>query len=68
MPVRIRKIIGSFAVVGFVIAYAIAVVSLGERLPDVWWIKTLYFTAAGVAWGVPILPLLKWMNGHGEAN
>jgi|APCry1669190288_1035285.scaffolds.fasta_scaffold39253_2 hypothetical protein len=66
MPVRTRKIVGSFGVVFFVIAYAALVVTIAEHLPDLWWVKALFFTPAGILWGVPILPLLKWMNGHGE--
>ena len=63
MPVRLRKLIGCFALIAFVAAYAVGMVMLGELVPDVWWMKMIYFTVAGLSWGVPILPLLSWMNG-----
>ncbi len=63
MPVRLRKLIGGLALVIFVCVYAVCVVIAGEHVPDVWWMKMIYFTVAGLSWGVPILPLLTWMNG-----
>jgi hypothetical protein len=62
MPVRLRKLIGGFGLVAFVVAYALAVVALGETLPDTPWIKALYFGVSGFAWGLPALPLLRWMR------
>ena len=68
MPVRLRKLIGCFLLVAFVCAYAVGVVMIGERVPDVWWVKLIFFTVAGLSWGAPILPLLSWMNGRPPAN
>jgi hypothetical protein len=62
MPVRFRKFIGGFGLVAFVAAYAVAVVALGEKLPDNALVKALYFGVTGFAWGVPALPLLRWMR------
>ena len=62
MPVRLRKLIGGFGLVAFVVVYAIAVVALGEKLPDNALIKALYFGVTGFAWGLPALPLLRWMR------
>ncbi len=69
MNVRTRKFIGAFLLVGFVCAYAIAVVMIGERLPDLGWVRGVYFAVAGLAWGAPILPLLSWMSrGGGDSG
>ena len=46
--------------VAFLIFYVWAVVSLASFVPDVWWAQVLYFAVAGLAWGVPILPLISW--------
>ena len=62
MPVRFRKFIGGFGLVSFVVAYAVAVVALGEKLPDNVWVKAVYFGVSGFAWGLPALPLLRWMR------
>lgn len=65
MSARLRKLVGLFGMVAFVTAYAVAAIAIGERLPDSLWIQTVYFAVAGLAWGVPILPLISWMNrGH----
>jgi len=67
MGVRTRKFIGAFLLVAFVCAYAVGVVMVGEHLPDLAWVKGVYFAVAGLAWGAPILPLLSWMSrGGGE--
>ena len=52
--------IASIGVVAFLIFYVWAVISLGEFVPDAWWAQVLYFAVAGLAWGVPILPLISW--------
>jgi hypothetical protein len=62
MTLRTRKFLGSIFVVVFVIAYAAGVVTLGDHVPDLWWAKLVFYVLAGVSWGVPILPLLRWMN------
>ena len=49
MPVRFRKFIGGFGLVSFVVAYAVAVVALGEKLPDNVWVKAIYFGVSGFA-------------------
>lgn len=65
MSARLRKLIGLVGIVAFVAIYAVAAIALGERLPDSLWVQTAYFAVAGLAWGVPILPLISWMNrGH----
>ena len=63
MPPRLRKLIGSAGVVGFLLAYIWVVVVLADRVPPQTWVQTLFFTAAGVLWGVPLIPLIRWMNG-----
>lgn len=62
MPVRLRKLIGGVGLVLFVIAYAVLVVAMSERLPDGPWVKEAFFGLAGFLWGVPALPLLRWMR------
>ncbi|MDO8902188.1 MAG: DUF2842 domain-containing protein [Phenylobacterium sp.] len=65
MSARLRKLLGLFGMVAFVAAYAVAAVAIGERLPDVLWVQAVFFAVAGLAWGIPILPLISWMNRGG---
>ena len=63
MSTRLRKLIGSVGVVAFLGAYIWLVALLAERVPAVTWAQTAFFATAGVLWGVPLIPLIRWMNG-----
>ena len=63
MPTRLRKLIGSFGVIAFLIAYGALMATLIERLPDLFWLRTAAFVVAGLLWGAPLIPLIRWMNG-----
>ena len=63
MPPRLRKLFGSAGVVGFLLGYIWVVAILADRVPPSPWAQTLFFTAAGLLWGVPLIPLIRWMNG-----
>ena len=62
MSARLRKLIGSMAIVGFLGAYVAVVATFAERLPPNWIVQLVYFVVAGVGWGVPLIPLISWMN------
>ena len=62
MPPRLRKLIGSIAVVIFLAAYIAAAVTLADRLPDNRAVELAYFLVAGMAWGLPLLPLFTWIQ------
>ena len=42
--------------------YAWLVSTVGDYVPKAWWAQLLFYLVAGTAWGVPILPLIGWMN------
>ncbi|OYU70230.1 MAG: hypothetical protein CFE28_09645 [Alphaproteobacteria bacterium PA2] len=62
MNARLRKLIGSFGMLVFIGAYVWAVTAISEYLPDQTSIKLIYFAITGMAWGLPVLPLISWMN------
>ena len=62
MSVRTRKLIGSLAIVGFLGFYIAVVATVAERLPTNWIVQLVFFVVAGVSWGVPLVPLISWMN------
>ncbi len=62
MPTRLRKLLGLFGVLGFLALYVAVAVAIADRLPDHWLVKLVYFAVVGVAWGVPLIPLFRWMN------
>ena len=62
MNPRLRKLIGSFGLLAFIAGYVWAVLAISEHLPDHPPIKLIYFAITGIAWGLPVLPLISWMN------
>jgi hypothetical protein len=63
MKQRARKALGGLGILAFLIVYAGAAVTLSGHLPDNKAIQMIYFVVAGVAWGLPLVPLIKWMEG-----
>jgi len=62
MSPRLKKFIGSLAILIFLAVYAMAAVSLHGLLPKNALLEILYFAIVGTAWGLPLFPLLSWMN------
>ena len=62
MPPRLKKFIGLIAILVFVLAYIIAAVAIGDLIPDHWAARLAYFGVVGTVWGVPLFPLIRWMN------
>ena len=46
----------------FVIAYAALAVTISAVLPQRWWAELPFYMVVGVAWGLPVIPLITWMN------
>jgi hypothetical protein len=65
MPVRIRKLIGTFALFILVIAWALIAMAVAQ-FPPIFqnpWISAAYYVVAGLGWVLPAMPLIKWMSG-----
>lgn len=63
MPVRLKKLIGTFLLVALVIVYAIvatliAVAQLSQSSPVV---HLLFFLLSGLLWVLPAMGIIKWM-------
>ncbi len=65
LPVRVRKLVGSLGVLAFLLFYVGAVGALYRFVPDNQAVRLVYFAIAGTLWGVPVIPLIRWMNGGG---
>ena len=63
MNKRARKALGGLGIIAFLILYAAAAVTLAGHLPDNRAIQMIYFIVAGIVWGLPLVPLIKWMEG-----
>ena len=62
MSARVRKFIGGIGILVFLAAYVWAMTALSEHVPDIFVLRLAFYAVAGIGWGVPILPLLSWMN------
>jgi uncharacterized membrane protein YuzA (DUF378 family) len=69
MQRRIRKLVGTFAIFVFVIFYALVAMALAESrivdAPKV--IQTIFYIVLGLAWILPVMPLIRWMERPDEA-
>jgi hypothetical protein len=62
MTPRVRKLIGLFAILIFLLLYMGAVAQLALLVPHRGPLQFAFYALAGVSWGIPILPLISWMN------
>jgi len=62
MPPRIKKIVGSIAMLAFLAVYAFAAILIADLIPDHPALDLIYFVVAGLAWVLPIIPLMAWMD------
>ena len=64
MSLRIRKLIGAFALFALVIVWALAAMAIAQ-FPPIFQnplIAGLYYFLAGIGWVLPAMPLVKWMS------
>ncbi|MGK2739604.1 DUF2842 domain-containing protein [Tepidicaulis sp. LMO-SS28] len=68
MPMRLRKLIGTFVLVAWIIIYTMLAVSLATAsfFPQHVAVLLLYYLIAGIAWVIPVRYLLRWMQRPDE--
>jgi predicted membrane channel-forming protein YqfA (hemolysin III family) len=62
---RTRKFIGGVTMLIFVIVYALAAMALAQSRPiqeATGLLQTLSYVVLGLAWTLPLMPLIKWME------
>ena len=62
MTARARKLVGSAGVLVFLGFYIWAATAVAERLPDSTIVQLIYFAVVGTLWGVPLFPLIAWVQ------
>lgn len=62
MTRRARTLVGSFAILAFLTVYVLAAIAVADLLPPKPWAWVLYYPIVGTAWGLPLIPLLSWMD------
>jgi hypothetical protein len=64
MNPRIKKLVGSGVMLAGLFAYVLGAIALADAIPKHWLAQLLYFAVAGIAWSLPAIPLIKWMNAE----
>jgi hypothetical protein len=65
MSMRIRKLVGAFALFALVIVWSLLAMALAQ-VPFIFenrLIAGLYYFVAGIGWVLPAMPLVRWMSG-----
>ena len=64
MTMRIRKLIGAFALIALVITWALLAMGVAQILP-IWGhrlAELAFYVLAGLGWVLPAMPLISWMS------
>jgi hypothetical protein len=64
MPVRIRKLIGTIALLALVIVWALVAMAIAQPVlaSASGLVAGIYYVVAGLGWVLPAMPLIKWMS------
>ena len=65
MNPRIRKAVGAFAMLAFVVLYAFVAMALADSRPvneASAVVRTVIYMVLGLAWVLPMMPLIVWME------
>ncbi|MFI4966494.1 MAG: DUF2842 domain-containing protein [Caulobacterales bacterium] len=62
MNVRLRKLLGLVGILAFLALYVGLIGRIAVYVPDHGPLQLAFYALAGVCWGIPILPLISWMN------
>jgi Protein of unknown function (DUF2842) len=64
MPKRLRKLIGTVAILAFVVIYGPLAMALAEsrimEAPQA--VQVLAYVVLGIAWIFPLMPVIRWME------
>lgn len=68
MNPRLKKLIGSAALLAGLAGYVLGAIVVADFVPGHWLAQLLFFAVAGVGWSLPAIPLLRWMNAEPKAG
>ncbi len=66
MPLRIRKLIGTFGLFALVIVWSLLAMALAQfMLPSTsGFVASVYYVVMGLGWVLIAMPLVRWMSRH----
>jgi hypothetical protein len=65
MSIRLRKLVGAFALIALAIAWSLAAMALAQMpaIRENSLLAAVYYMVAGLGWVLPAMPLVRWMSG-----
>ena len=68
MPIRVRKLIGTVALLVLVIVWALLAMGFAQMLAlsNNRLVEIAYYVVAGLGWVLPAMPLISWMSRPDE--
>jgi hypothetical protein len=70
VPARLRKFIGTVALLVLVIVWALVAMALAQApsIRDSTIASIVYYVVAGLGWVLPAMPLVTWMSRPGGSS
>jgi hypothetical protein len=70
MPLRLRKLIGTIALLVLVLAWALLAMALAQApaIRDNTALSIAYYVIAGLGWVLPAMPIVTWMSRRGAGD
>ena len=67
MPIRLRKLLGTLALLVLVVVWALVAMALAQAplIRDNAIASVAYYVIAGLGWVLPAMPLVRWMSAPG---
>ena len=64
MPIRLRKLIGAFALIALVVIWALVAMALAQApaIKANGLVEVIYYVVAGIGWVLPGMLLVRWMS------
>jgi hypothetical protein len=64
MPIRLRKLIGAFALITLVVIWALVAMALAQApaIKANGLVEVIYYVVAGIGWVLPGMLLVRWMS------
>jgi Protein of unknown function (DUF2842) len=64
LPTRLRKLLGTFALLALVVVWALLAMGLAQApaIRDNAILSVAYYVIAGLGWVLPAMPIVSWMG------
>lgn len=59
---RVRTLVGSLLILIFVAVWILGAIAVADHLPDNKAAELAFYVIAGLGWGLPVMPLMRWMS------